>query len=81
MILNPIGGEAGPLKAGDQLILLSRVFLDPTQPLPTVPPVEPDARSRPESRTAQAWAPAHDPLQWWCQPGASLLRGLDGHRS
>ena len=34
MHLNPIGGEAGPLKAGDQLILLSRVFLDPGQQLP-----------------------------------------------
>ena len=39
MILNPIGNEAGPLKADDQLILLSRVFLHPTQNLPTVPPV------------------------------------------
>lgn len=41
MMLNPIGGEAGPLQADDQLILLSRVFLDPTQPLPTEPPVAP----------------------------------------
>ncbi len=36
MMLNPIGGEAGPIKAGDQLILLSRVYLDPSQPLPIV---------------------------------------------
>ena len=42
MILNPTGSDAGPLKAGDQLILLSRVFLNPGQPLPTVPPVEPN---------------------------------------
>ncbi len=36
MMLNPIGGEAGPIQAGDQLILLSRVYLDPSQPLPIV---------------------------------------------
>jgi voltage-gated potassium channel len=42
MILNPYSGEAGPVKEGDQLILLSRVFLTGTQPLPTVPPVQPD---------------------------------------
>lgn len=41
MILNPVGGEAGPLRADDELILLSRVFLNPTQPLPTIPPVGP----------------------------------------
>ena len=37
MLLNPIGGEAGPLKPNDQLILLSRVFpaATPSQPLPT----------------------------------------------
>jgi voltage-gated potassium channel len=39
MMLNRIGGEAGPLQRDDQLILLSRVFLDPSQPLPTDPPV------------------------------------------
>jgi voltage-gated potassium channel len=38
MHLNPIGGEAGPLKADDQLILLSRVFLNPSDELPTDPP-------------------------------------------
>jgi voltage-gated potassium channel len=43
MMLNPIGTEAGPVQEGDQLILLSRVYLDPTQSLPTVPPVEPPA--------------------------------------
>ena len=41
MILNPVGNEAGPIKADDQLILLSRVFLSETQPLPTVPPITP----------------------------------------
>jgi len=41
MHLNPIGGEAGPLKADDQLILLSRVLHDATQPLPTDPPLDP----------------------------------------
>jgi voltage-gated potassium channel len=41
MHLNPIGGEAGPLRPDDQLILLSRVFLDPSQPLPTDPPITP----------------------------------------
>ncbi|MBX6312932.1 MAG: NAD-binding protein [Isosphaeraceae bacterium] len=41
MILNPVGGEAGPLKPDDLLILLGRVFLNPSQPLPTVPPITP----------------------------------------
>ena len=41
MILNPVGAEAGPLKAGDELILLSRVLLSPSQPLPTNPPIQP----------------------------------------
>jgi voltage-gated potassium channel len=39
MILNPVGGEAGPLKEDDELILLCRVVLDPEQPLPTDPPI------------------------------------------
>ena len=34
MHLNPIGGEAGPLKPDDQLILLSRILHDGSQPLP-----------------------------------------------
>ncbi len=42
MILNPVGDESGPLKETDQLILLGRVFLTPTQTLPTVPPIEPN---------------------------------------
>ena len=42
MNLNPVGNEAGPLVKGDQLILLSRVFLNKNQPLPTVPPIDPD---------------------------------------
>jgi voltage-gated potassium channel len=42
MMLNPVGGDAGAVKQGDQLILLSRVFLSRTQPLPTLPPVQPD---------------------------------------
>jgi voltage-gated potassium channel len=41
MHLNPIAGESGPLKADDQLILLSRVLHDPSQPLPTVPAIAP----------------------------------------
>jgi hypothetical protein len=44
MILNPVGNEAGPIKASDQLILLSRVFLNEAQTLPTVPPVSPKNR-------------------------------------
>ncbi|ODU02081.1 MAG: hypothetical protein ABS79_00875 [Planctomycetes bacterium SCN 63-9] len=39
MMLNPINDEAGPLQPGDQLLLMSRVFLDPSQPLPTDPPI------------------------------------------
>jgi voltage-gated potassium channel len=42
MMLNPVGGDSGPLKEGDQLILLSRVILNRSQALPTIPPVEPD---------------------------------------
>ena len=41
MMLNPIGDEAGPIRADDQLILLSRVYLDSTQPLPIVQAHEP----------------------------------------
>jgi voltage-gated potassium channel len=41
MFLNPFGGDAGPIKPHDQLILLSRVFLNPTQVLPTIPPITP----------------------------------------
>ena len=41
MILNPVGNEAGPIKASDQLILLGRVFLHEGQTLPTVPPLTP----------------------------------------
>jgi voltage-gated potassium channel len=41
MILNPVGNEAGPIKASDQLILLGRVFLQEGQTLPTVPPLTP----------------------------------------
>lgn len=47
MMLNPVGDEASPLQAGDQLILLSRVFPNPSQALPmakpanaTIPPNE-----------------------------------------
>ena len=41
MLLNPVGNESGALKEGDQLILLSRVFLTTAQTLPTVPPIQP----------------------------------------
>ena len=34
MMINPIGDEAGPLHADDQLILLSRTFPGDSQPLP-----------------------------------------------
>ncbi|CAN5744105.1 potassium channel protein [soil metagenome] len=39
LVLNPIGREAGPLRAGDGLILLGRVLLQPSSPLPTDPPL------------------------------------------
>ena len=39
MHLNPIGGEAGPLNRDDQLIVLCRVFIQPTETLPTDPPI------------------------------------------
>ncbi|MDX2038379.1 MAG: NAD-binding protein [Isosphaeraceae bacterium] len=34
MLVNPIDDEAGPLREGDQLILLGRVILSPSDPLP-----------------------------------------------
>ena len=34
MMINPIGEEAGPLRAADQLIVLSRTFPGGSQPLP-----------------------------------------------
>lgn len=40
MILNPIGNDAGPVRAQDFLIILGRVFFHPGQALPTVPPIE-----------------------------------------
>ena len=45
MHLNPIGGEAGPLNRDDQLILLCRVFLKPSETLPTDPPIAPPVES------------------------------------
>jgi voltage-gated potassium channel len=45
MHLNPIGGEAGPLNRDDQLILLCRVFLKPSEALPTDPPIAPPDES------------------------------------
>ena len=39
MILNPVGADAGPLAADDQLIIISRSMLAPTQALPTIPAV------------------------------------------
>jgi voltage-gated potassium channel len=46
MHINPIGGEAGPLERDDQLILLCRVFLKPSETLPIDPPLagSPEAR-------------------------------------
>ena len=41
MLINPVAAESGPLREGDQLILLSRVFLSSAQSLPTVPPIQP----------------------------------------
>jgi voltage-gated potassium channel len=39
MMVNPIGDEAGPLQAADQLIVLSRTYPTGTQPLPVSPPL------------------------------------------
>jgi voltage-gated potassium channel len=46
MHLNPIGGEAGPLNHHDQLIVLCRVFIQPTETLPTDPPIAPSIESK-----------------------------------
>jgi voltage-gated potassium channel len=40
MHLNPIDGEAGPLRPGDELIVLSRAAPDPSLSLPTDPPID-----------------------------------------
>jgi voltage-gated potassium channel len=53
MILNPIGNEAGPIREGDQLILLSRVVLRVDQALPTNPPIGPAATPS-EARTEES---------------------------
>jgi len=45
MHLNPIGDEAGPLERDDQLIVLCRVFLKPSETLPTDPPIAPSVES------------------------------------
>lgn len=44
MHINPISGEAGPMKKGDQLIMLGRVFLNASQNLPTIPALNPEAK-------------------------------------
>lgn len=46
MMLNPIGQGAGPLREGDQLILMSRVFLDPMQPPPIASKATPSDQDR-----------------------------------
>jgi hypothetical protein len=46
MHLNTIGGEAGPLNHDDQLIVLCRVFIQPTETLPTDPPIAPSVESK-----------------------------------
>jgi hypothetical protein len=46
MHLDPIGGEAGPLNHDDQLIVLCRVFIQPTETLPTDPPIAPSVESK-----------------------------------
>jgi hypothetical protein len=37
-MLNPVGGEAGPLREGDELILLSETLPDLSRPQPTGAP-------------------------------------------
>jgi len=41
MMLNPVAGEAGPIREGDELILLSQVYPDPAKPLPIESPQRP----------------------------------------
>jgi voltage-gated potassium channel len=41
MLLNPLGEDVDTIRATDQLILLSRAFLDASLPLPTDPPLGP----------------------------------------
>lgn len=48
MMLNPIADEAGPLQSDDHLILLCRIFLDPSQPLPIITKPAPAAEAEPE---------------------------------
>lgn len=54
MILNPIGQEAGPLREGDQLVVLSRVFLNLNQSLPTVPSLPSASEARGREKAAEA---------------------------
>jgi voltage-gated potassium channel len=46
MMINPIGEEAGPLRANDQLILLSRIFPGGSQPLPISPATAPPRQEK-----------------------------------
>ncbi len=49
MMINPIADEAGPLRADDQLILLSRIFPGGSQPLPisqTAPTPRPEKNAK-----------------------------------
>jgi voltage-gated potassium channel len=41
MMVNPIADEAGPLRSGDQLILMSRTYPGGSQPLPISPAIPP----------------------------------------
>ncbi len=55
MHLNPIDEEAGPLEAGDELIVLCRAAVNISLPLPTDPPIDPaPAIDRGTARVAEA---------------------------
>ena len=55
MHLNPIDEEAGPLEAGDELIVLCRAAVPRSLPLPTDPPIDPaPAIDRGTARVAEA---------------------------
>ena len=52
--LNPIGTEAAAIREGDHLVILSRVFINESQTLPTVPPIGPKQGSNNSGSSAKS---------------------------
>ena len=84
MIINPIGDEAGPLRADDQLILFSRTYPGGAQPLPINPPAAPP-RAGEKRRNERATPPRRRGHSRWTRPSRACSavgsRSSPGRRS